>query len=79
VSSTSPPATNHPYPSRVSRPLSESQVEALADDLRAMLAKVDSGDLDASAAMRYRIEGAIAALDVVQGRSRGLAAQLSEG
>ncbi|MCV6968984.1 hypothetical protein [Mycobacterium bohemicum] len=35
--------------------------------LRAILAAVDAGDLEASAAERARIEGAVLALDVLAG------------
>jgi hypothetical protein len=34
-----------------------------------MLERIEAGELDATAAMRHRIEGAIAMLDVVQGRA----------
>jgi hypothetical protein len=53
----------------VTRSLTRAEVIALAADLREMLAKIESGELDATAAMRHRIEGAIAVLDVVQGRA----------
>jgi hypothetical protein len=53
----------------VPKPLTASQVQALTDDLRAMLDRIEAGDLVATAAMRHRIEGAIAVLDVVQGRA----------
>lgn len=41
----------------------------LADQLRAMLAAIHSGELVASAATAYRIEGAIVALDALGGES----------
>jgi len=53
----------------MSKPLNRSEVTALADDLRRMLALIESGDLDATTAMRHRIEGALAGLEVVLGRS----------
>jgi len=34
-----------------------------------MLDRVEGGDLDATTAMRYRIEGALAVIEVIQGRS----------
>lgn len=40
---------------------------ALAARLAALLASIDSGEMTASAATRYRIEGAIVALDVLNG------------
>lgn len=42
-------------------------VTAMAGSLRAMLAEVDAGRLEASDRMRARIEGAVVALDVVLG------------
>ena len=53
----------------MTRRLTTANVDALADDLRGLLAKIDADDLAATSATRYRIEGAIAALDVVAGRS----------
>lgn len=52
----------------MSRPLTRAEVAALAADLRAILERIEAGDLDATTAMRYRLEGAIAVLDVIQGR-----------
>ena len=49
--------------------LTRSEVVALATDLTRMLDQIKAGDLDATPAMRHRIEGAVAVLDVVQGRS----------
>jgi hypothetical protein len=57
----------------MTRPLTRSQVAALAADLAAMLERIESGDLVATAAMRYRIEGAVAVLDTIQGRATSLA------
>lgn len=62
----------------MSKALSRAEVAALADDLRKMLATIESGDLDASTAMRHRIEGALAGLEVVLGRSTGLALDLQD-
>jgi hypothetical protein len=53
----------------VPKALTREQVDALAGDLRALLRRIEAGDLDATTAMRYRIEGAVAVLDVVQGRA----------
>ena len=53
----------------MTRPLTGSEVAALAADLRAMLERIEAGELDATAAMRHRIEGALAVLEVVQGRA----------
>jgi hypothetical protein len=55
--------------SNVPKALSRAEVRALADDLRAMLARIEAGDLDATPGMRHRIEGALAVLEVVQGRA----------
>ena len=53
----------------MSRSLTRAEITALTADLQTMLAKIESGELDATVAMRHRIEGAIAVLAVVQGRS----------
>jgi transcription elongation GreA/GreB family factor len=53
----------------MAKSLTRAEVIALASDLRDMLDKIESGELDATTAMRHRIEGAIAVLDVVLGRA----------
>jgi len=53
----------------MTRPLTRAEVAALSEDLRQMLDRVEGGDLDATTAMRYRIEGALAVIEVIQGRS----------
>ena len=53
----------------MTRPLTKPEIAALGSDLRAMLLQIEAGDVDATAAMRHRIEGAVAVLDVVQGRA----------
>ena len=53
----------------VSRSLTKAEIAALSSDLRAMLERIEAGDLDATTAMRHRIEGAIAVLEVVRGRA----------
>ncbi len=40
-------------------------VAKLARQLRVILASIDNGDLDASATVRKRIEGAVAALETL--------------
>ena len=50
------------------RSLTRSEVAALAADLRETLERIEAGELDATAGMRHRIEGALAILDVIQGR-----------
>jgi hypothetical protein len=60
----------------MSKPLSRVEVAALADDFREMLAAIEDGEVDASAATRYRIEGALAVLEVALGRSARLAFKL---
>ena len=47
--------------------LTRDEVSALAADLRALLARLDAGDLDASTAVRYRLQGAVVALGAVLG------------
>jgi transcription elongation GreA/GreB family factor len=49
--------------------MTRDQIIALSSELRAMLDKIEAGDLDAAKAMRYRIEGAITALEVVLGKT----------
>ncbi len=53
----------------MTRPLTKPEIASLAADLAVMLTQIEAGDLDATTAMRHRIEGAIAVLDVVQGRA----------
>jgi len=50
------------------RPLKRSEIEALARSLQRLLELVESGEMDASAAATYRLEGAVRVLDVVLGR-----------
>ncbi len=47
------------------RPLTRREIGELADRLRGLIAMVDNGDMSASAAMKYRLEGAVAVLDAV--------------
>jgi len=54
------------------RPLSRAELRRLADQLSELLAKVVSGELDATAATRYRLEGALVALAAALGRPSGL-------
>jgi hypothetical protein len=49
--------------------LTTAQTAALAEDLEKMLDLIKSGELNATVAMRHRLEGAVAVLDVVQGRT----------
>lgn len=53
----------------MSKPLSRAETAALAEDLRAILADLEAGELKGSAATRHRIEGALAALQVALGKS----------
>lgn len=55
-----------------SRPLSRAELSDLADRLRTMLAAIESGGLDATTAMRYRLEGALSALEMALGRPSSL-------
>ena len=62
------------------RRLTPAQVDVLSDGLRTALGQIEAGDLTASASMRYRIEGALVALDVVRGgEARELIERLSSG
>ncbi len=53
----------------MSKALTRVQVDALAADLRALLDQIEGGHLDATTAMQYRLQGAVAVLAVVQGLS----------
>lgn len=54
-----------------------AQPDELSALLVGLLAAIDSGEMSASAATRYRIEGAVAALDVLAGAdSRTVLARL---
>lgn len=50
------------------RLLSVADVEALAEQTAALLQRIAGGELTASTAMRYRLEGALVALEAVLGR-----------
>ena len=47
--------------------MTRGDVEALADAIAALLAKVESGELAATTPMRHRLEGALVALRAVLG------------
>jgi len=47
--------------------VNRTEVRAAAAQLRAVLAEIEAGGLDASPALRARIEGAAVAFDVVTG------------
>jgi len=53
----------------VTRALTKDEISSLAEEMRRLLSAIESGDLEASVAMRYRIEGAITVLQVVTGES----------
>lgn len=52
----------------MAKPLSRPEINGLVEDLIGMLAAIESGDLEGSAALRHRIEGAITALHAVLGK-----------
>lgn len=52
---------------RVGEQISIRDVVTMCDSLRAVLAEIDAGRMDASTVFRARIEGAVVALDVVLG------------
>jgi len=54
------------------RPLTLREIGELADRLRGLIAMVDNGEMSASAAMKYRLEGAVAVLDAVLGHHPSL-------
>jgi hypothetical protein len=47
--------------------LTVTEVDALAEVVRATLARADSGELAATAPTTYRLQGALVALDAVRG------------
>lgn len=49
------------------RPLARSQINALAESIRSILAMIDTGSMTASTATVYRLQGALVALDAVLG------------
>jgi hypothetical protein len=53
----------------VTRALTKIEISSLAEEMRRLLSAIESGDLEASVAMRYRLEGAITVLQVVTGES----------
>lgn len=61
------------------KPLTTRQIVALADQLRTLLDYFAEGTIDASTATRYRIEGAVAALDAALGRPTTLFAAKPDG
>jgi hypothetical protein len=56
----------------VAKYLSHEEIASLAADMAALLKRIDSEELSATAAMRHRIEGAIAAINVVQGETASI-------
>jgi len=50
------------------RALKRSEIEELANSLQSLLTLVESGEMDATAATTYRLEGALRVLDIVLGR-----------
>jgi len=52
----------------MARALKRSEIEELARSLQGLLELVESGEMDASAAATYRLEGAVRVLDIVLGR-----------
>jgi hypothetical protein len=61
----------------VTRSLTRPEIASLAADLRAMLHRIESGELDATPPMRNRIEGAVAALEAVLGNRASLGFDLN--
>jgi hypothetical protein len=52
--------------------LTRGEIGELADRLRGLIAMVDNGEMTASTAMRYRLEGAAVALEAVLGQDSSL-------
>ncbi len=57
------------YGGMAEHPLTRGEIAELADRLRGLIAMVDNGEMTASTAMRYRLEGAVVALEVAVGRN----------
>jgi len=58
--------------------LTREQMRALADSLRRVGAAVEAGELDCSPAMRHRLDGAVAALEVALGHGSDSLAELTK-
>jgi hypothetical protein len=58
--------------------LSISETRRLAEDVAALLDRIRTGDLVASTAMTYRLEGALTAVEAVLGNRWSLIADLAE-
>jgi hypothetical protein len=58
------------------RPLTRTETAELAGSIRDLLAMVQRDELDATAAMIYRLQGALAALETVLGERSGLLERL---
>ncbi len=58
--------------------MTTDEIAGLADGLTAVLERVEKGELTASTATRYRLEGAGAALDAVLGRRPDLLGDLAD-
>jgi hypothetical protein len=54
------------------RQLTRAEVAELAGRLHCLLAMIDTGRVTASSGMRYRLQGAVVALEAVLGRSSPL-------
>ena len=53
----------------MTRVLTKGEISSLAVEIRQLLSAIESGDLQASVAMRHRLEGALTVLQVIQGES----------
>lgn len=53
----------------MTRALTKGEILSLTDEIRRLLSAINSGDLQASVAMRHRLEGALTVLQVIQGQS----------
>lgn len=62
----------------MAKPFTRTQVEALVSDLQRLMDQVDAGDLDATIAMRHRIEGAVSALKVALGEAELTAIEIAK-
>lgn len=58
------------------RPLTRGEIAELTNRLQGLLAMVDEDELSTTTAMRYRLQGAVVALEAVLGRAPSLLASL---
>jgi hypothetical protein len=53
----------------MAKSLTREEIGLLAHDLRTLLGQIETGELKADSAVRHRIQGALTALEVIQGEA----------